>query len=72
MEKNYYNDENIFVLKDGIENSIEDKMVSIPIYWWVDESGEYHIDTETMREEFERTVYGIEVTIEEFQELDKN
>ena len=66
MSIHFYNDKHIFKC-DSFEN-IEDKVkgfVMIPIHYDVDAYGNVHIDSLSMKEEFERTVSGIESVIEE-------
>lgn len=66
--ENYYNDENIFrVTKENVREKING-YVAIPIYWFGDEeNNEYSIDTESMMEEFQRTVSGIEGELEQLE-----
>lgn len=62
--ENYYNDENLFTAtKQNIQEKIRG-YVLIPIYYGIDNNGQYDIDVDSMKDEFERTVYGIEVTTE--------
>jgi hypothetical protein len=63
--ENYYNDENLFTAtKENIQEKIRG-YVLIPIYYGIDDNGEISIDSDSMRDEFERTVYGIEVTTDD-------
>jgi hypothetical protein len=63
---NYYNDENVFtVTKETVEEKLKNKYILIPVYYGVDDDGQITIDTDSMKEEFERTVYGIESTVDE-------
>jgi hypothetical protein len=65
--ENYYNDENLFIAtKENIGEKIQGYIL-IPIYWGEDEN-EYSIDSDTMRDEFERTLYGIEGVLEDLQQ----
>jgi hypothetical protein len=60
----YYNDENLFrITKEDVAEKIRG-YVSIPIYW-SQEDGEFFIDTDSMVEEFQRTVSGIESELEQ-------
>ena len=63
-KENYYNDENLFrITKEDVAEKIKG-YVSIPIYW-SEEDGEFFIDTDSMVEEFQRTVSGIESELEQ-------
>ena len=63
---NYYNDENVFtVTKETVEEKLKNKYILIPVYYGIDDDGQFTIDGDSMREEFERTVYGIESTVDE-------
>jgi hypothetical protein len=63
---NYYNDENVFtVTKETVEEKLKNKYILIPVYYGIDDDGQITIDTDSMKEEFERTVYGIESTVDE-------
>ena len=63
--KYYYNDENLFTAtKENIQQKIRG-CVLIPIYYDITTDGEISIDSDSMRDEFERTVYGIEVTTDD-------
>jgi hypothetical protein len=65
--ENYYNDENLFTAtKENIQEKIQGYIL-IPIYWGEDD-GQYDIDTDTMRDEFFRTLYGIETVLESINE----
>lgn len=62
-----YNDENIFVAtKENVQQKLQG-YIMIPILWSLDypEEGQYSINSETMMEEFQRTVHGIESVLEE-------
>ena len=63
--ENHYNDENLFrVSKTNIKDKLNDGFISIPIYYGLTDDGDIMIDVESMKEEFERTVYGIETVLE--------
>jgi len=65
--ENHYNDENLFrATKENIGEKIQGYIL-IPIYWGEDEN-EYSIDSDTMEEEFFRTLYGIETVLESINE----
>lgn len=67
--KNYYNDENVFtVTKETVEEKLKNKYILIPVYYGIDDDGEITIDVNSMKEEFERTVYGIETVLESINE----
>ena len=62
--ENHYNDENLFVAsKENIKEKLNKGFISIPIYYGLTDD-EVIIDVESMKEEFERTVYGIETVLE--------
>lgn len=64
-----YNDENVFT---ATGSNLERKLkgfVKIPIYYGVFEDGRVQLDVESMTEEFQRTIYGIETVIDQLQEL---
>jgi hypothetical protein len=64
-KENYYNDENLFrITKENVGEKIKG-YVLIPIYWEGDEENEYTIDVDSMMEEFQRTVSGIEGELEQ-------
>lgn len=68
--ENHYNDENLFVAtKENIGEKIQGYIL-IPIYWgdgnYVE--GQIDIDVDTMRDEFDRTVYGIETVLDSINE----
>jgi hypothetical protein len=66
--ENYYNDENLFTAtKENIQEKIRG-YVLIPIYYGIDDDGEFTIDSDSMKDEFERTVYGIETVTQEINE----
>ena len=64
-----YNDENLFNPKTN-EELIEkcNGYIQIPIYYTITDDDEVIIDMESIMEEFQRTVYGIETVIEEIKE----
>lgn len=65
-----YNDENNF--EATIEN-LDDKIrgyVQIPIYYGLDDDDNITLDTESMMDEFQRTVSGIGIVIDEVQGTD--
>jgi hypothetical protein len=69
MENNY-NDKQVFrANKRNVEERLNG-FIKIPIYWGVNNIGEgqYDIHVEHMKEEFERTVYGIETVLESINE----
>jgi hypothetical protein len=52
-------------------NSFEDMIslyISIEMYYWEDEDGRIHLDTESIVEEFNRNVYGIESLLDDYNE----
>jgi len=64
-----YNDENTFKTSiEDIENNLKDHYVSIPIYYGLMDDGTVVLHTESMMEEFQRTVTGIEITLDWLQE----
>ncbi len=70
MKTHNYNDQKIFVAGYG---DLEQKLngyVQIPIYYGVDDDDRISLDLESMRQEFERTLTGIEITVDFIQ--DKN
>ena len=67
---NYYNDKNVFtVTKETVEEKLDNGYILIPFYYGIDDDGQITIDTESMKDEFERTVYGIESTVDELYDL---
>jgi hypothetical protein len=63
----HYNDNEVFeILDNDVEETVRGSKVSIPIYWGYDHDGNIMIDTESMMEEFQRTVTGIEIVIDDF------
>jgi hypothetical protein len=67
--KYYYNDENTFKTSiQDIEDNLKGHYVSIPIYYGLMDDGTVILDIESMKEEFERTVSGIEITLDSLQE----
>lgn len=66
MREFNYNDENVFNPKTMEEAGLMvHGYIQIPIYYGIDYNGNVMIYTESIVEEFERTVYGIESVIEE-------
>jgi len=64
-----YNDENTFKTSiEDIEENLKDHHVSIPIYYELLDDGTVVLHTESMMEEFQRTVTGIEITLDSLQE----
>ena len=60
-----YNDENTFKTSiENIEENLKDHHVSIPIYYSLMDDGTIILDTESMLEEVQRTVTGIEITLD--------
>jgi len=60
------NNSDTFVIKD--ENDLRNVFISIPVYWGIDDDGEIQIDTESMMEEFQRHVYGLETIVDKYNE----
>jgi hypothetical protein len=52
-------------------NSPEDMVelfLSIGVYYWEDDDGRIHLDTDSIVEEFNRNVYGIESLLDDYNE----
>ena len=66
MREFNYNDENVFNPKTMEEAGLMvHGYIQIPIYYGIDDNGNVMIDSESMMDEFQRTVSGIESVIEE-------
>lgn len=65
-----YNDECVFRAENqkDLLRKVETGFVKIPIYYGIDDDDTILIDTDSMMEEFQRTVMGIETIIDEIQE----
>lgn len=69
MRQFNYNDENVFNPKTMDEVELMcDGYIQIPIYYGIDDYDNIVLDVESIKEEFERTVYGIESVIEELSD----
>lgn len=66
MRQFNYNDENVFnpITMEEAELMVHG-YIQIPIYYSIDDDGNVMIDTESILEEFQRTVFGIESVLEE-------
>lgn len=69
MRQFNYNDENVFNPKTMDEAELMcDGYIQIPIYYGIDDYDNIVLDVESIKEEFERTVYGIESVLEELSD----
>ena len=64
----HLNDGNDVLLTVNTPDDLRNVFVSIPVYWGRDDDGKIMIDTESMLEEFQRHVYGLEVITEKYNE----
>lgn len=61
-----YNDEQEFKAKNLVElHQKIDGYIKIPIYYGIDDDDTIMLDIESIKEEFERTLSGIEIVIDE-------
>jgi len=63
-----YNDDKVFVSGyDDLHVKLKG-YIQIPIYYGVDDDDTITLDLESMKEEFERTLTGIEITVDFIQD----
>jgi hypothetical protein len=62
-----YNDQNTLENLQSHE-VLKTAFISIPVYYSLDEYGQIHLWSDVIEEEFQRTVYGIETLVDEYNE----